>query len=373
MFYLQNAKLLATTNRAAKKYGLHAAGALLLIGTSLPIHAADDVTTWNVQWENDFFEEYTDQHYTSGLRFSATSQKAWGTLDSGFQDLATRLIPGMDDKCAKGSDWLYNISLGQNIYTPSNLYASNLITGDRPYAGWLYLNFGLLADRKRSNHPDASCRYRGFNPFPLYEISSNTVDTLELSVGVVGPAALAEQVQKGFHKIFDGVDPQGWDHQLHNEPAINLTFSRQNSWLTDLDHIDVISHWGGALGNVFTYANVGATLRVGQGLDSDYGPPRIRPGIPGSDFIKPGNRSQSFYFFVSAEGRAVARDIFLDGNTFRSSHSVDKYPLVADLQAGVVFRKGPVRISYTSTYRSKEFSGQPENSQFGALTVSASF
>jgi hypothetical protein len=30
------------------------------------------------------------------------------------------------------------------------------------------------------------------------------------------------------------------------------------------------------------------------------------------------------YGFVSLDGRAVARDIFLDGNTFTDSHQIDK-------------------------------------------------
>src|SRR3546814_3846176 len=36
------------------------------------------------------------------------------------------------------------------------------------------------------------------------------------------------------------------------------------------------------------------------------------------------------YHFVSAEGRLMVRNIFLDGNTFEDSHSVDKYPRVFD-------------------------------------------
>jgi lipid A 3-O-deacylase len=40
------------------------------------------------------------------------------------------------------------------------------------------------------------------------------------------------------------------------------------------------------------------------------------------------------YFFAGAQGRAVGRNIFLDGNTFRHSLSVPKKNFVADLQAG---------------------------------------
>src|SRR3546814_8870959 len=98
--------------------------------------------------------------------------------------------------------------------------------------------------------------------------------------------------------------------------------------------VDVTPHLGAALGNVYTYGAGGLTLRFGEDLPDDYGPPRIRPALPGSDYFRPTD-DFGWYFFAGAEGRIVARNIFLDGNTFKDSHSVDKRPLVADLQAGI--------------------------------------
>src|SRR3546814_17784538 len=105
--------------------------------------------------------------------------------------------------------------------------------------------------------------------------------------------------------------------------------------------VDVTPHLGAALGNVYTYGAGGLTLRFGEDLPDDYGPPRIRPALPGSDYFRPTD-DFGWYFFAGAEGRIVARNIFLDGNTFKDSHSVDKRPLVADLQAGLADRKSVV-------------------------------
>lgn len=65
-------------------------------------------------------------------------------------------------------------------------------------------------------------------------------------------------------------------------------------------------------------------LRLGQRLPLDYGPPRIQPSLPGSGFFVPPQDRFGWYLFAGVEGRAVARNIFLDGNTFRDSRSVDK-------------------------------------------------
>ena len=81
-----------------------------------------------------------------------------------------------------------------------------------------------------------------------------------------------------------------------------------------------------------------------------------------------------WYLFAGVEGRVVARNIFLDGNTFEDSHSVDKYPLVADLQAGIAFTLGEnTRIAYTHLLRSREFREQDGTTQFGTLSVSVRF
>ena len=83
------------------------------------------------------------------------------------------------------------------------------------------------------------------------------------------------------------------------------------------------------------------------------------------------------YYFGSAEGHAVGRNIFLDGNSWRSSPSVAKRPLTADFNYGTVLRfpahygiLSGLQIAYTQNYRTKEFYGQAQRDAFGSLAVS---
>ena len=57
---------------------------------------------------------------------------------------------------------------------------------------------------------------------------------------------------------------------------------------------------------------------------------RIEPSLPGSDFFEP-TGGFSAYVFAGVDGRAIARNLFLDGNTFEGSRSVNKMNLVGDL------------------------------------------
>ena len=246
-----------------------------------------------------------------------------------------------------------SLSIGQNIYTPKNTAASQLIPEDRPYAGWLYLGFGVVANQ-------GSKRY----------------DKLELEIGMVGPASLSRNVQTFWHSLFGLNVPQGWDHQLDNEPGAVLyyeqarRFDRQNV-LFGLE-FDVIPHFGGSLGNVLTHAAAGFTVRLGSGLVEDFGPPRIRPSLPGSGYFHPGG-GFNWYLFAGVEGRAVLRNIFLDGNTFSDSHSVDKKLFVGDLQAGLAAQLGRFRLTYTQIFRTREFEGQDSADIFGSLSLSYHF
>jgi hypothetical protein len=73
------------------------------------------------------------------------------------------------------------------------------------------------------------------------------------------------------------------------------------------------------------------------------------------------------------DGRAVGRNIFLDGNTWQDSHSVDKNHVVADMSSGVSLVYKRVKITYTHVYRTKEFTDQDKGQVFGSISFSAIF
>lgn len=306
----------------------------------------------SVQFENDFFGGSTDRHFSHGTRMECLTRPIQWITDAADKlpwfSAREALNDSKDALKARAS-----LSIGQNIYTPENTATAQLLPGDRPYAGWLYLGFGLVANQ-------GSTRY----------------DKLQLEVGMVGPCSLAEDVQTFWHSLFGLSVPKGWDNQLDNEPGAVLyyeqarRFDRQDVVL-GLE-FDVIPHFGGSLGNVFTYAAAGFTVRLGLNLHEDFGPPRIRPSLPGGGYFRP-ERGLNWYLFSGLEGRLVLRNIFLDGNTFSDSPSVEKKNFVADLQVGLALQLYRFRLSYTQIFRTKEFDGQDSADIFGSLSLTCQF
>ncbi|MFD2264220.1 lipid A deacylase LpxR family protein [Lacibacterium aquatile] len=298
--------------------------------------------TLSLTVENDLFNNF-DRHYTNGVQLSWLSSP--DQVPSWIQGGSKFLFP--DQSAAR-----IEYALGQNMYTPKDITRIVPDADDRPYAGWLYGSVGIIAETGRQ------------------------LDQLQLSLGVVGPAALAGETQKAVHKVTGSNHPQGWGSQLNNEPAIQLTYQRSLRAFATGDiwgmSIDATPHFGGALGNVFTYANGGGTLRFGYNLPDDYGPPRIQPSLPGAGYFETVD-DFGWYLFAGFDGRAIARNMFLDGNTWTDSPSVDKKHFVLDAQAGIAVVWRDTRIAYTYIYRTREFDGQENPDQFGALSVSFRF
>ena len=326
--------------------------ALVLVAAldATPGQAADPSTPPNavtLQVDNDLFGSGSDSHYTQGMRLS------WLPSEDLVPDWArdgALLIPGID----ASDHFTFVFSLGQNMYTPEDITTAVPDPADRPYAGWLYFSIGaVIEDSER-----------------------NVLHNLALDVGVVGPLSFAGKAQKIWHDWIDSPTPRGWDHQLDNEPGLVLTYnaSMRQPLLSGGDgvEIDVTPRAGVALGNIFTYAGAGAALRIGQNLDLNYGPPFIRPSLPGGALVK--RRDEwGWYLFGGVEGRAMARNIFLDGNTFSNSPSVDSKPFIGDFQFGATGMMGPFRLSVTQIMRTEEFVGQKGGDHFGSISLTYLF
>ena len=333
----------------------------VLIATLLaaaPACAAEDGRpVWVVQVENDFFTQLTntDRHYTNGLRISRVS--APGEIPRWLGAMAA--VPSQFGPAGEPVAQRWAVSIGHSIFTPDDTDAFALVPDDRPYAGWAYL---------------------GFSVHSVYEGTGGAgrQDVFAVEAGIVGESALGEQVQNTYHDLI-GVDrSNGWDNQLRDEPGLQFVFERKwRSAHTDAnpeghEEIDFIPHVSVSLGNVLTDVGVGGMVRFGENLRNDFGPPRIRPGLPGSETFENQGRFD-WYVFAGLDGRAVARNIFLDGNTWKDSHRVNRRPFVGDIQFGWAALFGDTRLTYTHVITSPEFNEQRQWDQFGALTVSWKF
>jgi lipid A 3-O-deacylase len=330
---------------------------------SQPVPPDAGPQTLSVLFENDLFGE-TDQQYTNGfkLNWMSPNLKALGDAP-GVPSWLLRAVHGLNafEHAVLGeNDRAFNLgfTVGQLMFTPGDTQAVQLVDDDRPYAGWLFGGLTLVSK------------------------TDYVADTFDIQVGMIGPASLAEDAQRLVHELRGFDVPRGWQNQLSNEPAFLLYYERK--WrllrgpLVSQFGYDLITHAGLAAGTVMDYGAAGAELRVGWNLPHDFGTSLIRPGGDAnapSTVTGAGGQGRGFgaYGFAALGGRLVGRNIFLDGNTFEDSHSVDKKIPVGDLIIGASMIYDGIKLSYAQVFRTKEFDGQHRRHNFGSISLSLSF
>jgi hypothetical protein len=322
--------------------------------------------TFTGRFENDLFAG-TDRFYTNGIKLSWISPDLqwfrdldWFRRDARLSRWGNRLVDMLPFSGDPERQRNLALSAGQMMYTPRDIERRELIVDDRPYAGWLY---GSVAFHSKT--------YR-------------LLDTFEIQAGLTGPWSLAEQAQDLIHEL-RGIDKaRGWDNQIDTEPAFAFVYERKYRIVPRLDlgsgwGIDAIGHAGGAVGTAFTHLSGGIEARFGWNLPADFGTALIRPGgetnAP-ADTADPRYdpaRGRGFHVFAAVNGRLVARDVFLDGNTFSDSHHVDKEAAVGDLTIGASAIYGRFKLSYAQVWRSAEFEHQDGSQQFGSISLSFTY
>jgi hypothetical protein len=230
---------------------------LVVAGAGPASWAQADNGTLSIEVENDYFSpDNRDRHYTNGLRLAWLPAPDPGGEEDWIES-AANAIPFVGDQDSIGRiGW----SLGQSLFTPQNKTAYQPILNDRPYAGWLYA--GLTLIKTPPPQPDLQSRV-------------DQIDTLNLELGVVGRAALGEQVQNNFHRIFfDNEQVNGWHNQLKSEPGLLISYDHKWRALAQTGiwglGADFTPDVGFDLGNVQIDGAVGGTIRVGRDLPSDY-------------------------------------------------------------------------------------------------------
>ncbi len=303
--------------------------------------------------ENDKYLGGTDEHYTNGLKLSLLSTDLRSFSDESVPEPVRGLSRLFGSWVEPQHAYKLGLTLGQNLYTPENTATSAYQPNDRPYAAWLYMGVAFHV-----YHPAAETG------------AADRLDVFEINGGVVGPPALGRETQNGFHDIIGVAPAEGWDHQIETEPGMNFVYERKYRFATRNARTgwgaDIIPHAGLSLGNVSTYTNVGFEVRGGWCLPADFGSNLIRPS---GDSNGPRRAPFNVLVFAATDGRAVARDITLDGNTFSDSPSVDKNPFVADLYAGAGLGTTHWQLTYAQAFRTREFRGQDHNSVFGSLSL----
>ncbi|MFT5660439.1 MAG: lipid A 3-O-deacylase [Sulfurimonas sp.] len=320
----------------------------IFLSTQILLASENENKSWvfdraNFYIENDVYFG-TDDGYSTGEMFTFLY----------FVPQADNFVYDMLGYNTKKSYSYITFSIANQIYTPTNTFTTDLQPNDRPYAGWTYLESGF------------------------HKTTKTQLRSLSLKVGTIGPASYSEEIQTNFHKIF-GMDPvNGWEHQLNNELGINLKYTQKWKYhQKNLDDLEAsfIPFTSAELGNIAINTSAGFSARIGYNIPKDYGLSSINigndPGIPVyGEYNNMRTHPWSFSINFTAAGTVVVRDIFLDGNTFSDSHSMDKETFIGYYGAGFTIRYKNLVLDIMAIEHSKQFKEQKESHGVGTAIIS---
>lgn len=142
----------------------------------------------NIQHDNDFLLG-VDRYYTTGsfVRYSKTLSNDFIFKNTAYSSLQLDLL------------------IGQETYTPRELFSSDFNNLERPYAGYLYI-LGSISQVKK-NH--------------IWLVSGE--------FGFAGPHSFAGDVQVGYHKLINEIIPS-WSGEIANSTHVNAYGSYARSF-----------------------------------------------------------------------------------------------------------------------------------------------
>ncbi|MBL4748288.1 MAG: lipid A deacylase LpxR family protein, partial [Magnetovibrio sp.] len=317
-----------------------------------------------LQIDNDKVVD-TDRHYTNGMRFAYTPTPPPQSKPTKFHTAGLWVANLTQFKAT--DDLQTGWAVGQEMYTPENVDTTTPDPQDRPYAGWTYL--GITTQNTSSADTGDSISFLGG-----YDLQ----DTFELDIGIIGPKSKAAQLQNAVHRLINVSVSRGWRSQVGHEIGILSTrilkLRTKSKKLYGLQR-DAIAHSTIHLGNVKTAISGGVTFRLGENLKEDFGPVYGTFSLPHQ-----APKAWTWSTFAGFEARAVVRDIFLDGNTFKKSPDVKKNPFVLESRLGITTHVPfdnasitAVRLSLTMVHRTREYQTQGKADRYGSLQATVNF
>jgi lipid A 3-O-deacylase len=291
------------------------------------------------QVDNDYFDfwmpgrDRPDDNYTHGQLLRTVFNAAPSWARRGVPSCAESLNSSAPSKnCAQGF-W----TISQEIFTPTH-DSPMPVSGERPYAGLLYADFGRSVIERRQ------------------------LRSLAIRVGTTGRASGAEAAQTTFHRLTDQRRPEGWEYQVAAAPLIGVTYGRQYlltpRLATRRSVLQVIGSGGATASYVQAKMNAGMEVRAGYAVP--------HPWMPSADTDRRGFR---VFMLLGGSETWVARDLLIEGNTRWTTGLVTKRPFVFESMWGFAAGIGSYAVEYRGVSRSRDYATGPSWHRWGRISI----
>jgi len=270
-----------------------------------------------------FLLQKKDAYYTNGLYFQYRS--------------ADRL---------SSKKKIHVAEIGQMIFTPLSKKGRTAADIDRPYCGYLFARYGQLI-----------------------AINQESILQWNTSLGVVGSASLAENLQNEYHRLLGFLRFQGWEYQVRNALGLDADISYSFTAVDYNDLLKIVPQVQASIGTTFTHAKAGVYILAGnfeKNNNSALFNSRVSNGSASPQ------KKMELFVFAYPSITAQAYNATLQGGLLNKGSGAilaDPRPFVFEQRYGICYAQDRLSIKLELVYQSKETDSQIRSHAYGAIQI----
>ncbi len=282
----------------------------------------------SIKSDNDLYSsKKRDRYYTSGLFLS-------------FKYLNKK-------KNKKALKKVYEIQVGQQLYTPQVSTVALLSEHDRPFAGYLYGSFGFSNFYKNKS---------------IFKISSQ--------IGTIGTNAFGEEIMSAIHKTYGFNLPVGWKYQIANAFTLNINANYIKNIPetiipnTSIDWINSVN-----IGSIFNNLSTALNFKIGLTPLKEFNKTISYSGNIGAKK----HNNKEFFIYLKPNITYTSYDATIQGSFFNKSSPVTYKikPIVFSSEIGLFYAIKRIQIGYTFNIHSKKLRSEnvPNTNNYGSIDI----
>ncbi len=263
-------------------------------------------------YDNDYFTK-SDEYYTQGVAFEYVHPRI------------NKFFPARLLWKPYKADPQTGIALNLFAFSPTSTRSNDILYGDRPFDANISLRvFSIQNDSAHQRQVSAA-----------------------FTIGVMGPAALGNEIHTAIHRWLKNPLPYGWQHQVQNDVIINYQLNYEKNLFRAGSNFSLNTTGEARLGTLNTKVSGGFNVMAGR-FNKRFSSVNHHP-------VK-----TEYYFYAQSRLNLIGYDATLQGGLFnqKSPYTIaaaDVSRVTFQADAGVIVNFKSLFLSYTQSFLTKEF------------------
>lgn len=248
---------------------------------------------------------------------------------------------------------IHEFQIGQEMYTPQFASSKSIDVIDRPYAGYIFARYSQLFFSKKN-----------------YGLKSS------FELGLLGPDAMAQDVQGIIHDLYGFKPTEGWQYQIKNTLGLSMEFLFLKPFnKIEKKRVDFTSTTSLRLGTIFSEltTNIYGRINLFKSPLTNYS----NSTLFGSNLnLKSEQQKKELFLFVKPQIGYALYNATIQGSLFNDNSPITFgiNSFISEIEFGIKYAIKKFDLSYSIIKYSKKTEVMVENTNtYGTIKIAYKF